>query len=648
VKFLAGLFLLAYAPGRAILAVLRLRLPSLEATVLALILGLASTQAVNKLARIAGVEWAFAVWIAASVSLVVVGLIRHRPRPRKLRFRVSPAGVLLGAVCVLILAMLAADSFGNARTRPDGSLVVKMHYYDGFIRQSVIRELVHDVPPEMPFAAGRPLGYHYGMDLFIALFGRYLDLDVWDLVHRYLAPVFWLLLALTAYLLGKDVSRSAAAGILASCLVVFGSGGWTWLANLAFGAPIGGNPFYSLYVFDGLGVNSFIPGLAVLLAGFLALSRFLAERRRGWLVLAGLLLALASEFKAFFAGPVLGVLIVTGILAFLRSKDKGLLEAAGVTSAFLAPLLLVAVLTGGGGSGYAFSLGLTDWPARVFEALRLGPVPGPAAAGFAGGILLLLAGAFGPSVIALPDVVRRFFARGEKADVSFFLSGLFAACVVYFFVFRISLEGEPRNILNVYVFYLGLVLLQFFFAVRVSRTVASRRPLARTAAYAAAILICIPNTALFLRAKIRAPEPRVFSADFVETARWLERETPAGAVILQPLDVRYLSYFAGRRVVLDDAVHSYLSFHLPEGEIGRRRDAVNRFFYDPVSYPGALSLYRVSYVVVPADRPFPAAQGRPGNLADGGADRFGDYSLREIFRNDGFTVFAVSSLKPGT
>ena len=633
-KFAAGLVLLGYLPGRAILALFRLRPAGLERFVLSLTVGMAASPAVNKFVRIAGAEWAFALWIAAAGMVVLAGIVRRPPRLEASRFRPTAAAAVLAAVLALVFAMLAVDSFDNARPGPDGSLVVKMHYYDGFIRQAVIRELGHDIPPEMPFAAGNPLGYHYGMDLFIALFERYLGLDVWDLVHRLLAPVFWILLALSAFLLGREISRSDAAGVLASFLVVFGSGGWSWVADLARGAPIGGNPFYALYLFDGLGVNSLIPGLAVLLSGFFALSRYLRERRAGWLCLAALLLALSVEFKVFFAGPVIGTLAVTGLIAVFRWKDKALLLAAGATAAVMAPLLLTAIMGHRGGLSYTFAFRLNDWPERVLIALNLDSILGSSAGGLAAGFLLLLAGSFGPSVLALPGVVLRFFARSRESGIAFFLSGLLAACVLYFFVFSITIGGLPRHILNIYAFYLGLVLLLIFFADAVARFAAPRSRPVRFAIYAAVVILCLPNTVLFLRAKIRAPELRAFPAAFVETARWLNGNVPATSVILQPLAVRYLSFLGGRRLVLDDTVHSYLPFHLTADEISRRRDAVNRFFANPFERAEVLSTYRVTHVVVPHDQAFPA-EGEDGTI------RLGNYVLRKLFDNGGFRVFAV-------
>ena len=653
-KFLAGLFLLAFAPGRAILGVLGLKLPRLETIVLSLVAGTAATTTVNKFARLAGLEAAFAVWIAAGAAYIAVGLFRKPPRPARRGFHPTPAGVFLALVGLAVLALLAVDSFPNARPGPDGSLAIKMHYYDGFLRQAVVRELAHDLPPEMPFAAGHPLGYHFGMDLFISLFNRYLGLDVWDLVHRLLAPVFWLLFAMAIFLFARELTASATAGVLASALAVFGSGGFSWLAELLFGAPIGGNPFYALYLFDGLGVNSFIPGAAVLFSGFYALARYLRERRPGGLVLAALLLALSTEFKIFFAGPVLGAMAVVGLIAFLRFKDKALLAATAATGAFTAPLLLAAYLGSRGGMSYAFSLGFIDWPGRILEALKLGGLASswkgllggaPFEAGmvvvFAAAWAITLFGSLGLSAVALPALVRRFFAGSRESHIHVYVSGLAAACFLDFFLFRTTLGKLSREILNIYVFYVGLILLLITFADIAAFAAAKRKGAARAAILGAAFLLCLPNTVLFLRAKIRVPEKRVFPAAFVETARWLGRETPGRSVILQPLAVRYVSFLSGRRVVLDDTVHSYLEFHLPVAEIGRRRDAVNRFFGDPAVQARVLEEYGVTHVLVPHDQEFPRA-GEDGILS------LGEVRLRTAFANDGFVVYeVVRSGKPG-
>jgi hypothetical protein len=647
VKFLAGLFFLAYAPGRALLAVLKLDLPRLETVGLSLAAGMAATTAVNKFARLAGLEAGFALWVAAGAAITLSRFFRRPARPSGRSGRPASTVIFLGVLGLLVLGLLAVDSFTNARPTDDGAFLVQMRHYDGFIRQAVIREVSHDLPPEMPFAAGRPLGYHYGMDLFISLFHRYLGLDIWDLVHRLLAPFFWLLFVLSAYLFVRETSSSETAGVLAAALVVFGGGGMSWLAGPLFGTPAGGNPFYALYLFDGLGVNSFIPAMAILFSGLLALARYLRERRRGWLVLAALLFALAVEFKAFFAGPVIAALTAAGLIVFFWKREAALLKAAAATGAAMGPLLLAAYLGGRNEMPYAFSLGFIDWPGRVLENLKLGGLAGswkelrgggpltPASFGAAAAAwLLTTAGSLGLSAAALPAFFRRLFARRRTKDIDLATSVLAASSFLYFFVFRTRLGSFSCDILNIYVFYLGLILLLLMFAEVVAGAAAKRKGGVRAAVLGAALVLSVPSAVVFVGAKLRAPEPRLFPASFMDVARWLSRETPGRSVVLQPLGVRYLSYFGGRRVVLDDAVHSYLDFHLPAEDISLRRDAVNRFFGFPSGYPWVLEAYAVTHVVVPRDQAFPA-EGKEGAVS------LGNFRLRRVFGNAGFVVYEV-------
>ncbi|MCX7975277.1 MAG: hypothetical protein N3B16_12400, partial [Candidatus Aminicenantes bacterium] len=84
-----------------------------------------------------------------------------------------------------------------------------------------------------------------------------------------------------------------------------------------------------------------------------------------------------------------------------------------------------------------------------------------------------------------------------------------------------------------------------------------------------------------------------------------------------PTDMRYICYFAGRRVVLDNSVHSYLDFHLPRPKIRERVADIDRFFHDPQKNVDVLFKYNVSYIWVDRDRglknlaqndPFPASE----------------------------------------
>ena len=656
-RFLLGLFVFVYAPGRAVLDLLKIRRSPLASPILTAVLGMAVSTLLNKYTRLLNVEFLFGCGIAAAAVYVLLRGIRRVRALWRTSFQWSRTGMILAGGCLLILALLAVDNFRNGIVQPDGTVVVRMHYYDGFIRTAVIRELTHSVPPQMPFAAGVPLGYHYGMDLFVSLFVRYLGLGVFDLVHRLLAAFFWGIFFLAAFLFARTLYDSARTGLWAAVLVVFGSGGWTWVATAVRGTPLGGNPFYALYIFDGLGVNSLVPAFALAFGGLTALTFWLRERNVSALILSAGLLAAAVEFKIFLGPPLLGVFLVTGIAAGLIRKDWTLARAGAAFFASLLPLVGSA-LASGGGPAYHFALRFIDWPGRVLADLRLetwaGLWTGAISRGgltVAGFMIILAAvgltflGAFGPSVAAMPRMIRDFFA-GPKDAPRFFVAGLTAACVLYFYLFEVRLGPLDRTILNVYGFTFGLILLLIAAADVFRRIAENRSRILGFALGALAVGLTLPNTVLFLVQKTASPETLVFSAAYMDVSRWLSRSIPVDAVILQPTDIRYLCYFADRRVVLDDTVNSYLDFHLTREEIGRRRDGINRFFGDPKRRADILERYGVTYVLRSNDRPFPEESSEriflnPIVPTDPSIGVPQAASLTRVFRNEGFTIYRV-------
>ena len=181
----------------------------------------------------------------------------------------------LGCVFVFmaVFVMLSVDNYRNGLRQPDGSVVINTRAYDGFLRSAVVRELSHSVPPQMPFAAGFPLSYHYGMDLFNAIFYKHLHIGVLDLNHRLSLTFFFVLLVLGLLIFLRELAHSDRAAILGAFLVIFGGGGLSYLATVLWKIPQWGNVFYSFYFVNFINVNSYLPGLAVVGAGLASFGR---------------------------------------------------------------------------------------------------------------------------------------------------------------------------------------------------------------------------------------------------------------------------------------------------------------------------------------------------------------------------------------
>lgn len=660
-KFLLGLGVMVLIPGWALTRLFKLGSGPLATTTLSLALGLVTCVVFNKWARLVGCEPLFFLWLAGCAVIALVQAVRRPPAVRKVRLRLTGEAALLAALLAAVLTVLAVDSFRNGRPQPDGAVRINLHYHDGFLRLATIREVERSVPPQMPFASGQSLGYHYGYDLFVGLFSRYLGLDILDLVYRFTITLFFALFLFAAYLFVRELTGSVTAAGWGTFLLLFGSGGLGFLAAAWLKAPLGGNVFRSFYFFDLLAVNSLLPAFGLFFAGGYGLLRALKTPAAGWNLATAVLWAGLAEFKVFLAGPVTVALVLAGMMYWRRFKDPVLLRPALLTGGLTAAALVPAFLGRSGAPAFQFRVEAVDWVLEFLKEVRVAPWTAAwqnvvhegrlSIQGILLSLLILgvfLLGAFGLSLLVLPAQVRTLFSFRKEDGVRLFLALLVLLCLGAFFGLGLYLNGVSRHILNIYNFYLGLAVLIALFAERVVRWAAGKRLALRGAAVGLAVVLSVPNSLWFLNLKTSSPEPRLFGPTFLEAAAWIQSRADPKAVIIQPLDLRYGSYFSGRPTVLDDAVHSYLGFHLGRREIARRRADINRFFADPVRGADVLDRYGVSLVWsrasdpalgnVTADGPLPclAPSGDPGSEAGQ------VFWLRAVFRNADFVLLEVS------
>ena len=211
-------------------------------------------------------------------------------------------------------------------------------------------------------------------------------------------------------------------------------------------------------------------------------------------------------------------------------------------------------------------------------------------------ILIFFIGSFGLGVIALPSAVKEFFSLKKIRPGRFFLVTFFGGCLLYFFTIQLSLGGRPRNYVHIYAFFLCFILLTILWAEKAARFASGRKKFLGALVVLCTVVFSIPNTVRYLRIKVGSPHPRPFPSTFVQAAEWSSKNTPEESVILHPLPLRYVCYFADRRAVLDNSSHSYLTFHLTSPQIEKRTGDIERFYRDPVLNAEMLKSYHVSYV----------------------------------------------------
>ncbi len=617
IKFLLGLLIIVYIPGQVLYWLIRLKTRRVEMAALSLTIGMVSSTIVYKFSMILNFEVLFFLWLIFTASIFVFFLIKNPPQKKDFTFRITPTGTSFLIIILLVFSVLIMDNYRNGLRKEDGSVAIHMHYYDGFRQNAVIRELSHSVPPQMPFAAGTPLAYHYGMDLFISIFYRYLKIDVLDLNHRLIITFFFILLPLMAFSFIKDLTNSGKSALLGTFLILFGSGGFAYAATYFLGIPQWGNIFYSFYFFNITSVNSFLPAMPILFAGFFSLNKYLKARELPWLFITCFLFATSIEYKMFFIGPIIGALFFAGVVIYISRRDSSLLRIWILTSVLSLPLLITAYIHSQGGPKFVFQLKLVKWISFVLRDLKLSSLLSSwdglvhhfqfdfsNIVLFLPAVFIFFLGSFGLSFFSLLSIFRNFFSWKKCDQTRFFLISLFLSCILYFFSIRLYFGPRPRSYTNIYVFFLAIVIINIFWSEVIVKIVSKKKLFWKILILSLVIILSIPNTARFLWTKVHFPSPRVFPETFIQAAEWFNRNTAIDSIILQPLNLRYLCYFADRRVVLDDSAHSYLTWHLTTAQIRERRSDIVRFLGDPMISGDVLKEYNISYVFVRSETNF--------------------------------------------
>lgn len=599
------IFFFIVFPGSVIFDWLKINTSKIQAIGLILTLGFVSTIFVAKFSRWLRIEFFLFLWLVFCSVWFLRFLLRrfHQLSPSNLE-RSFVAGI--SAVFFAFLIILLIDNFLNGRILPSGDIALRMRFYDGFLRIAVIHELSHSFPPQLPFASGYPLSYHYGMDLFFSLFSRYGHLDVFDISHRLGLTFLVLLFFLNLILFLKTFLIDNSLAIFGSFYLLFGSGGLAYLFCWLFKAPFTGNIFLNFYFHELISLNSFLPCMAILFAGLTAFKHYEEKSEKGWLIAASLCLATVFEFKVFLIIPVAASLFLITLTQLILSRNKNILPLAILTALFSLPLFLTALYYGRGAMSYRFNFKPVDWISHLLRELRLTPwqeawsmlisgnpkafasfLIGPAAIG------IFFLGAFGLNLLALPRVIKSLF---DSSSFKSFLAWFFLVSMANFFLLNLYLGKLARNILNIYAFNAGLISLSFFFLLRLDEKLVNRNPRQKAIILILLSFFALPNTMIYLASRIKHPEIRLYSKYLLQAATWVKKNTPSDAIIIHPSDMRYICYFAGRRVVLDNSIHSYVDFHLPRPKIRERLGDINRFFHDLQKNVDVLFKYNVSYI----------------------------------------------------
>lgn len=263
-------------------------------------------------------------WAPVLLTVIVVGPLRRRVSlrpPERLRSAQSWA---LCAVSVVLLLQFDARFFRSAPLPPTAGVVYQDHWW----QLGLVQEMMRYTPPQIPQLAGEPFAYHYLANAHIGSASRLSGVvpEV-ALLRLWIVPVGLMLIGL-AVVLGRLISSSLTAGIVAAGVAYA-----VWVESyLWYGMPSIATAFGNPITFHSPSQTLSCSGL---LAAAIGVALLIRRRTWGLVVWLIVVVAAASGEKSTVV-PIL--LAATGVT---------LLRATYVRSPAVRPLavlMLVLVL----------------------------------------------------------------------------------------------------------------------------------------------------------------------------------------------------------------------------------------------------------------------------------------------------------------
>lgn len=256
---------------------------------------------------------------------------------------------LAPAFLVLLAAGIGSVAFSNRMHVSRESIVLNGDYdaYDLSYYAAIAAEVSHTVPPASPFFAGRMLNHAYSPHLALAVIHRFGDVPLLDLYFRYAWPLF-LMLAMLACFVFVQSFESTRAAVLSAAL--FGAGSDLSYLGVWFFPVRNWDPVIWSHNFQGAGAeallyNNWTPAFGAVFTCFFALHAACRDRRLGWAVVAGVLLALTINAKPWPFAAILIAIAVTVVLSWSSPPVRRQLIVAAASALVTAvPILYQTVV----------------------------------------------------------------------------------------------------------------------------------------------------------------------------------------------------------------------------------------------------------------------------------------------------------------
>ncbi|MGA8889957.1 MAG: hypothetical protein WB493_00215 [Anaeromyxobacteraceae bacterium] len=604
--FVIACYALLYCPGRVVLHSVGLAVAPATELVLALLAGLSLMTGVYQLARLAGAPWVIPGVAIPATGYVLWTDVRRRLHARNIPRRPPPRGLL---VAVLALGVLAAglhvSHFSDLRLQPDGGVLLRNHHMtESAFHLGLMNMAKSAVPPPYPYASGYALPYHAGIHLLGEMLSRFAGIDTLLATYFFLPALFLALLLAAAGVFFFDLVPHV--GLAAAFALMMLGADFSFVPGIVLGFPadVPWTLFFRTTIWSLFTLNGLLPAVPMMFGAFLLFRRY-ARGQPSSLALLVLLSLGAFQVKSSMGLQLLACGLVVSLWFLQRERSPRWRNAS--LAFFLGGLIVVG------------DLALRGKPTEVVTRLTLAPfggfrrtlesvagaipgLPTTASPGWLGIALLPLflayvVGFLGVRAVGFCYAYDAFRARKMPPP---FESFLFLFCLGGLVVGETLHLGGADGINNADWFAVQSVLAATtYFGLWFSGAWLGGK---RALAVAVCVIGLAPTTLNFLALRSGGSYVEI-GPDVLATARFLERSTPPGAVVLELIENGYPSIaaqFAGRRTVLGTH-RSFLRSTVGREELDRRFAALSAYFGGaPVEdRDRVLDEFGVNYVVVP-------------------------------------------------
>ena len=611
--------------------------------------------------------WSPLVW----AGLAIAARWTNGQWPLRVCLTAHHSGLALGmAVAFLFTALAAASQMFVEAPLADG-LPTRAIFHDWVYLVSRAASIKHHWPLDDPSLAGTPLQYHYFMMVHAAAASVVTGAEITEVLLRLVALPMGAVLVTQAYVLGRAVSRSPWAGVVAALLLMAAS-------EVSFSPSYGTPMFLGLFVRWLFVSPTFFFGMIFCGALLIAVARCTRLKRfdpghAAWLVLLG---AATTGAKGTVVPVVVAALGVWALGRWVREGRLPLrLVGFGVCLSVAFAIVYLPAMS-------AWRTGDAAWkPFHIFEVTSFWkehlPVwqqwlaqwlPAAAAKPIAGVACaaVVFAGTFGVRLLAIPYLFRRDDHDRDPLLASW-LGAFFVASVAMGLLMTLNSHGElylflmarlPMSVLAA-AFMVG-------FARRVAgwrsragwRPAATWRRAAGAVALAAFVVVLGVQTSLWgqrnypgFRDWLRSPtaiKPDAYMRDLREAMLWVREHTEPDAVLVPnaftPENMKKDHWGALDRTLM--GVHFYYSalserrlwfegpnYHLDTTRHRIRANLASNFFYRGRELPPATVSGGPSYIL------------RDRSLSDGAQVPLP--AGRLVFTNARLDVYRLSLSDPG-